>query len=155
VSKEGLWRDILEARYDNWMNMDATLGLRKESLWWKDLCRVSGNRLQGNWFDCRFQWSVGDGRSVKVLKDRWVDDQALKEKFPRLYSISQSKDSLVGDIVYREENKSIRCQNWNLSWGRERFEWEKHLEDQTLTMIPNGNWKGKGQDRLIWVGGDH
>jgi len=54
VSEEGLWRDILEARYRNWRNMNATLALRKESLWWKDLCRVCGKGLQGNCFDCRF-----------------------------------------------------------------------------------------------------
>jgi len=29
VSEEGLWRDILEARYDNWRNMGDTLGLRR------------------------------------------------------------------------------------------------------------------------------
>jgi len=88
VSEEGLWRDILEARYDNWRNMSDTLGLRKESLWWKDLNKVCGNGLQGNWFDSRVQW-----------EDRWVDGQALKEKFPRLYSISQNKDTLLGDLA--------------------------------------------------------
>jgi len=28
-----------------------------------------------------------------------VDDKALKDKFPRLYSISLNKNSLVGDVV--------------------------------------------------------
>jgi len=46
VSEEGLWRDILEARYSNWRNTSDTLGLRKESLWWKDLNKVCGNGLQ-------------------------------------------------------------------------------------------------------------
>jgi len=46
----GLWRDILEARYGTWRNMNVT---RKQSLWWKDLCKISGRGTQGNWFDCR------------------------------------------------------------------------------------------------------
>ena len=73
-----------------------------------------------------------------------MDGQALKEKFSRLYSISQSKDSLVGDLVDREENRSIRCQTWNLSWRREMFEWEKHLEDQMSI--------GMGKDKIGWYG---
>ena len=28
-----------------------------------------------------------------------MDDKALKDKFPRLYSISLNKNSLVGDVV--------------------------------------------------------
>jgi len=55
VSDEGLWRDILEARYGNWRNMSDTSVHRKESLWWKDLNKACGNDLQINWFDCRFQ----------------------------------------------------------------------------------------------------
>jgi len=105
--KEGLWRDILEAKYGNWRNMGDTLGLRKEYLWWKDLNKVCGNGLQGNWFDIRVQWSVGDGRCAKFWEDRWVDGQALKENFRRLYSISHHKDSLVGDFAVWEDNRSF------------------------------------------------
>jgi len=31
---EGLWREILEARYGNWRNMDATSVYRSHSAWW-------------------------------------------------------------------------------------------------------------------------
>ena len=41
----------------------------------------------------------GDEKCVKFWEDRWVDGLALKENFPRLYSISQNKDSLVGDLA--------------------------------------------------------
>ena len=37
MSKKGLWRDILQARYGSWRNMGDTSGLTKESVWWKDL----------------------------------------------------------------------------------------------------------------------
>ena len=30
VSKNDLWRDIIELRFGNWRNMEASLGLRKE-----------------------------------------------------------------------------------------------------------------------------
>jgi len=53
MSKDGLWRDILEARYGSWRNMDISLMNRKQLLWWKDLCRISGKGIQGNWFKGR------------------------------------------------------------------------------------------------------
>jgi len=83
-----------------------------------------------------------------------VDGQALKEKFPRLYSIFQNKDSLVGDLAVWEDNRSSSCITWNLSWHREMFEWEKNLEEQMITMISKVKWEVRGQDRLVWVGED-
>ena len=87
--------------------------------------KACGNDLQRNWFDCRLQWRVGDWKCVKFWEDMWVDGFALKEKFPRLYSISQNRDSLVGDLVEWEDNRPSRCTTWNLSWRKEMFEWKR------------------------------
>jgi len=154
LSGNGLWRDILQARYGSWRNMGDTSGLTKVSMWWKDLIKVCGNDIQGNWFDCRFQWCVGDGRCIKFWDDMWVDEQALKDKFPRLHSISQNKDSLV-DIVEWDDSRTSRCITWNLSWRRERFEWEKRLEEQMLALISNVKWDVRREDRLVWVDKDY
>jgi len=113
MSEVGLWRDILEARYRNWRNMNVTLIHRKQSLWWKDLCKISGREIQGNWFDYRTHWLLANGRSVKFWEDRWVDGQVLKEKFPRLFTISQCKDNTVGDLVDPGQIRSGGCHSWN------------------------------------------
>jgi len=76
----------------------------------------------------------------------------LKDKFPRLYSISFNKESLVGDVAEWDGGRSSCCTTWNLSWRRERFEWEKHLEEQMLTLISNVKWDVRRFDRLVWVG---
>jgi len=81
-----------------------------------------------------------------------VDDKALKDKFLRLYSISLNKESLVGDVVEWDGGRTSRCTTWNLNWRRERFKWEKHLEEQMLTLISNVKWDVKREDRLVWVG---
>jgi len=57
--REGLWREVLEARYDNWRNINASKVHKKHSLWWQDLCRVCGKEPQDNWFDCRLLWVLG------------------------------------------------------------------------------------------------
>jgi len=55
TSKEGLWWEILQARYRCWRKMGVSSGSGIESVWWKDLIRVCGNVTQGNWFDSRLQ----------------------------------------------------------------------------------------------------
>jgi len=76
--EEGLWRDILEARYGSWRNMNISLEHRNQSLWWKDLCQTCGKGIQSNLFDCRSKWILGDGRCVKFWEDRWAEDRVLK-----------------------------------------------------------------------------
>jgi len=83
-----------------------------------------------------------------------VADKSLKDKFPRLYSISLNKESLVGDVVVWDGGRTSRCTNWNLCWRRERFEWEKHLEEQLLTLISKVLWDDRREDRLVWVSKD-
>ena len=113
------------------------------------MCRICSRGIQGNWFDGRFQWTLGDGRSVKFWDDRWAEDQVLKEKIPRLFIISQCKDSMKGDIIDWEVITSGGTRIWNLGWRRERFEWKKHLEEQLLNLISKVHWIEEGQDRLV------
>jgi len=81
-----------------------------------------------------------------------VDGQVLKEKFPRLFSISQCSESVVGDIAHRDNITSEGCSRWCLGWRRERFIWEKQEEEQMVALISNVRWYTDAQDRLVWVG---
>ena len=134
--EKGLWRDILDARYGSWRSLDVAL--------------FKGINLRGGRICVRYV--VGDGRSVKIWEDRWVEGQVLKETFPRLFLISQCKDSLVGDLADLGHVRSGRCYNWNLDWRRERCEWEKRLEVQLLDMVSRVHWSIEGQDGLLWEG---
>ena len=97
---------------------------------------------------------MGDERSVKFWEDRWVEDIVLKEKFLRLFLISTCKDSLVSDLVDPGQITSGGCQSRNLGWRRERFVWEKCIEEQLLDKISKILWNLEGKDRLTWVGKD-
>ena len=78
----------------------------------------------------------------------------LKEKFPRLYMISQCKENMVGDLTNWGQSRNGESPSWNLGWRRERFVWEKNEEDQLLATISKVRWCRKGQDRKVWVGDD-
>ena len=45
------------------------------------------------WYD------VGDGTRVKFWKHVWCEDCSLKEVFPKLYSLSTARDSLVVEVM--------------------------------------------------------
>lgn len=64
----------------------------------KILCKVCGNYEEGTWIDKNFCWRVGQGNEVKFWEDKWVGDEPLRCKFPRLYMISNYKDITLGEI---------------------------------------------------------
>jgi len=83
ISEEGLWSEVLRARYGTWRKLDVTMIHRDQSMWWQIYLGffVRVQREIGNWFDGICQWTLGDGRHVKFWNDRWTEGQVLKEKF--------------------------------------------------------------------------
>jgi len=132
--------------------MDATSVHRHQSAWWQDICKIFYKEVLGNWLDCRCHWVLGNEHCVKFWEHRWVGGQVLKEKFPRLFMISQCTDSEVSDLVQRGSLTSEGCSSWSLTWRQERFIWEKHEEEKLLALISKVQWSKDNQDKLAWVG---
>jgi len=60
--------------------------------------------MQGLWFDKCFEWVVGERERVKFWEDKWVGEETLAYRFPRLYLISECKDRVIGEVEHWEEN---------------------------------------------------
>jgi len=90
-----------------------------------------------NWFKGNVKWKIGDGRRVKFWKDKWVDDQLLKDKFQRLFCLSLCKKVVMAEVGTWEYENVLERVRWNLNWRRERFKWEKELEVQLINNISN------------------
>ncbi|XP_057720288.1 uncharacterized protein LOC130934768 [Arachis stenosperma] len=69
---------------------------------------------------------VGNGRTVRFWEDIWLPHGVLKELFPRLFSISNLKGSVIGDCGFWDGLEWI----WNFQWRRELFQWELALVNQ-------------------------
>lgn len=69
-----------------------------ESLWWRDLKKVRGGLNDSKWFENAFSWKVGNGDKCRFWKDSWLEEQSLQQKFPRLFSVSVQKDSLICEV---------------------------------------------------------
>lgn len=66
-----------------------------------------------------FKWSVGDGKKIFFWEDGWYGDQTLMEKFPKLYSLSLYKNTIISSFLQYWDNKDLV----NLRWSKELREW--------------------------------
>jgi len=82
VGKEGVWKDILESRYGNWKDMKIVGRNRKQSNWWKDLCKICDVGNQLNWFDNNIKWVLGNGKKIQLWEDNWIGVNHLKIGYP-------------------------------------------------------------------------
>ena len=64
---------------------------------------------------------LGDGARTKFWHDPWMQNSALKGRYPLLYNVSSQKKALVAEMGWFEGN----TWRWTLSWGRELTEEEE------------------------------
>jgi len=93
--KKGLWKEVLDSKYDGWREVRNQRKCISDSLWWRDL--KEGWALEG-WkgnFEDNYSWEIGNGREIRFWEDKWVGNMNFKEKFPKLLSIYFEKESLL------------------------------------------------------------
>jgi len=83
-----------------------------------DIRKIDVMEECGNKFEDNIKWCVGDEKSIRVWKDRWVGNDPLKEKYLRFYLISDCKETMLCDIKSWQDNNW----KWSLEWRRTIFE---------------------------------
>lgn len=66
----------------------SQVGNNKESIWWRDLGKVWNLMELGNDFKDKGRQVVGDEKEIRLWEDKWVDNESLFQKFPRLFLVS-------------------------------------------------------------------
>lgn len=89
------------------------------SPWWKDMVTLDNS----NWFKSELARNVGNGANTSFWEVAWGGDLAFRIKYPRLFSLSNQKEALVGDLGTLN---TPEC-NWSFSWRRPLFVWEIDL----------------------------
>jgi len=89
----GLSKEIPEYKYGGWKNLKESRIYNKDSLWWRDLKGIWSMEEWGRNFEECVEWDVGNGKNVLLWVDVWVDNEELKSRFLRLFSLSTSKDA--------------------------------------------------------------
>ncbi|MCH90168.1 ribonuclease H protein, partial [Trifolium medium] len=100
---QGIWRDILLARYGA-LFPSPHLGGRPngftgESLWWKDVSLLGGvNASISYWFSEGVIRKVGNGSATAFWFDPWLGGMPLKDQYHRLFRVSEQGMELVGNM---------------------------------------------------------
>jgi hypothetical protein len=101
---------------------------RTASKWWTDICNINKDV---DWFSGAVEKKIGSGRTTKFWTDNWVGGQALCERFPRLFTVSNMQDVVISDLGSWVDNQWI----WDFQWRRNFFQWEQELNVQLILCI--------------------
>ncbi|XP_016206355.1 uncharacterized protein LOC107646702 [Arachis ipaensis] len=102
---------------------------------WKDICQIQfkDQQLRQKMINGLFM-EIGNGRGTRFWEDVWLRRGALKDLFPRLFSVSNQTGFVIGDCGFWDGLEW----RWNFHWRRELFQWELDLENQiheTLRVV--------------------
>ena len=150
TDKGGLWKEILVSKYGGWRSLREGGKVSRGSLWWKDLKQVWDSEGWGRSFEDGIKWKVGDGKDISFWEDSWLRCGALKGVFPRLFSLSSTKDAKVVELGYWHNGVWV----WQLNWRRSFFEWEKSLVEKLVQSLQEVKLVLGEADNWVWkVGG--
>ncbi|MCI06863.1 putative non-LTR retroelement reverse transcriptase, partial [Trifolium medium] len=89
---------------------------------------------------------LGEDYKPWFWEEKWVGDISLRDRFPRLFSISIQKDVSVADV----RNPTSDLERWRLLWRRRIFEWENCLLSELLELINTATFLDV-EDQWGWV----
>jgi hypothetical protein len=148
VNDNALWKEVILNKYGDSAVGKVVIGEESKpwyaSLWWKDVCSIGVNITQ-NWFAQNLEKKLGNGINTSFWNDNWVGNFSLKDRFPRLFSISTQKEAMVTDLYYNDNNE-----HWTFLWRRRFFIWEEELLDQLCALINPITLSDAG-DRWGWI----
>ncbi|PNX87107.1 ribonuclease H, partial [Trifolium pratense] len=144
---ESMWKKVIKGKYGDASCGKVDLGEDCKpwfsSIWWKDICSI-GTNLNSDWFSQQAFKKIGNGMKTSFWTDKWVGEFSLREKFPRLFSISLQKNVSVADVW-----DASGIEIWTLVWRRRLFVWENTLLDELLLML-NQISLSADDDQWVW-----
>lgn len=67
VDRGSLWGLVLKSKYGDVLDSPNVRQSQMESIWWRDIMDVCGDRRERSWFNDNITWKVGDGRRLCFL----------------------------------------------------------------------------------------
>ncbi|WVZ53448.1 hypothetical protein U9M48_004388, partial [Paspalum notatum var. saurae] len=92
-NEDGLWPDLLRNKYMKNKPLAEVEKKPRDSHFWKGLMRVKDQFLNLGRF------KLVSGNELSFWVDIWLDNQALKFKYPNLFSIVRKKHAAVANVL--------------------------------------------------------
>jgi hypothetical protein len=110
-----LWKEVLVAKYGShilhqvdWSNFATP---SSASIWWKNIISLDKVVIGKNWLVDSVRRKVGNGVNTSFWSSNWIGNDPLKVTFPRLYSLSNQKESKVAELL-------VDLKVWTFDWRR-------------------------------------
>ena len=87
---------------------------------------------------------MGDGTRIKLWEDVQCRDCSLNEAFPKLYSISRTREVFVSEVM-RFSNGRL---HWDIRFRRPPQDWESESFNLFWVVLYSTNVWGVGDDKL-------
>nr|XP_025652765.1 uncharacterized protein LOC112748737 [Arachis hypogaea] len=114
---------------------------------WKDICQIQFKSQEVRQkMITGLSMEVGDGRRTWFWEDVWIHEGSLKDRFPRLFSVSNQTGSMIGDCGFWDGLDWI----WNFQWRRELFQWALDLVNQLHHTLRLVKLDLRREDRVVW-----
>jgi hypothetical protein len=128
-----IWAQILRAKYISADNIFAGSG-QGGSQFWRSIHKIK------HFFKLGATYHVNDGQRTLFWLDIWHGDRALKDQFPRLYSIALNQGCSVSQV----------CGGSTQMGFRRALDVDALQEWHSLREIIENAVLSKGQDRISW-----
>jgi len=93
-----LWKDVLKEKYGpkigDLLHMESVSWPWYVSKWWKDIATLDEGGGT-SWFNAEVTRRVHNGNNTSFWCTKWRGEMTLRNKYPRLFSISNQKEAKV------------------------------------------------------------
>jgi hypothetical protein len=98
-----------------------------------------------NWVAESFSHCLGNGALTSFWHEKWIGMVPLCVMFPRLFSLSTSKEAMIVELASVEDEHIT----WNFGWRRTLFTWEEELVNNLLALLEEVTLSNR-EDRWRW-----
>ena len=142
--RNALWKEVLVERYgtpsEGVLEGEDYRWPVYVSRWWRDLVTLDDS----NWFNSKLSRKVGNGANTSFWDVVWRGNRAFRNKYPRLFSLSNQKEANIGDLGTFDTADG----NWSFSWRRPLFVWENDLLTELFADLEG--FRGTLEEDVWW-----
>ncbi|WVZ81320.1 LOW QUALITY PROTEIN: hypothetical protein U9M48_028710, partial [Paspalum notatum var. saurae] len=161
-NEDGIWQDLLRNKYLKGNSLSQTEKKPRDSLFWKSLMGVKNHFLSLGRF------KLVSGNQIRFWEDIWLDNQALKDVYPNLFTIVRRKHTTVEEVLrtnpynvsfiralignkFNEWHNLVACiASVNLQEGRDQFGLHKKGHFSVSSMYKHLVSNGLKVSQEIW-----
>ena len=108
-----------------------------------------GIRMDWDLVGARILFLIGNGRRVRLWRDRWCGDPPLCVPFPSLFDLSVDKEAWMADIW--DPLAGGGWGGWNPCFSRAFNDWEVEEAERFLERLHGKRVLGDVEDMVFWT----